>query len=122
MHKVLIVDDDRTTTKLLQMLLEMEGFEVQVSPRGGDVVPMAVKFMPDIFLMDYHLSDMDGVEVIRDLRAGAADGKFTATPIVVASGLNVEDEVLAAGANAFLVKPFQPDELPPLMIRLIGAS
>jgi DNA-binding response OmpR family regulator len=118
--KVLIVDDDRTTVKLLQTLLELDGFEVQFAPRGGDVLPMSLKFMPDIFLMDYHLSDMDGVEIIRDLRAGAGDGKFVHTPIVVASGLNVEEEVMEAGANAFLVKPFEPDELPGLFNNLIN--
>ncbi len=118
MLKVLIVDDDRTTVQLLQTLLELDGFEVHIAPRGADVVPMAQKVNPDIFLMDYHLSDMDGVEVLRDLRGGAGDGKFVNTPVVVASGLNVEDEVMEAGANAFLVKPFEPDDLPTLFNRL----
>lgn len=120
MSKVLIVDDDRTTVKLLQTLLEMDGFTVEIAPRGGDVLPLAQQFQPDLFLMDYHLSDMDGVEVLRDLRAGAGGGAFINTPIVVASGLDVEDEVMEAGANAFLVKPFEPDELPILFNKLIA--
>lgn len=122
MVKVLIVDDDRTTVRLLQTLLELDGFEVEVAPRGADVVPIAEKFQPDIFLMDYHLSDMDGVEIVRDLRGGAAAGKFSKTPIVVASGLDVEDEVIEAGANAFMVKPFEPEDLPPLFNRLIAGG
>lgn len=120
MLKVLIVDDDRTTVKLLQTLLELDGYTVAVAPRGGDVIPLAVQFQPDIFLMDYHLSDMDGVEVLRDLRAGAADGQFVTCPVVMASGLDVEEEVMAAGANAFLVKPFEPDDLPALFNRLVA--
>ncbi len=115
MAKVLIIDDDRTTVKLLQTLLELDGFEVGISPRGADAVPMAQSFRPDIFLVDYHLSDMDGATVIRQLREDGFD-----TPIVVASGLNVEDEVLAAGADAFLVKPFEPEELPELFNSLIN--
>ncbi|MCU0498230.1 MAG: response regulator [Anaerolineae bacterium] len=118
--KVMIVDDDRTTTKLLQTLLELDGFEVCVAARGGDVIPLALKERPDIFLMDYHLSDMDGVEVLRDLRAGAANGIFVHAPIVMTSGLNVHDEVMEAGANDFLVKPFEPDELPMIFNRLLG--
>jgi DNA-binding response OmpR family regulator len=118
--KVMIVDDDRTTVKLLQTLLELDGYTVEVAPRGGDVLPIAEKFQPDIFLMDYHLSDMDGVEVLRDLRGGAAGGVFVKTPIVMTSGLDVEDEVMAAGANAFLVKPFEPDDLPTLFNKLIA--
>ena len=65
MLKVMIVDDDRNTVKLLQTLLELDGFEVSVAPRGADVLPAAQQNKPDIFLMDYHLSDMDGVEVDR---------------------------------------------------------
>lgn len=117
MPKIMIVDDDRTTVKLLQTLLELDGFDISIAPRGADVIPLANEFKPDLFLMDYHLSDMDGVEVIRELRAG---GPFMTTPIVVASGLDVEEEVKEAGANAFLIKPFEPDELPGLFNRLLA--
>ncbi len=116
MAKVMIVDDDRTTVKLLQTLLELDGFDVTTVGVGGEVVEAANKTQPDIFLMDYHLTDMDGVEILRELRAG---GPFQNTPIVMTSGLDVEDEVMEAGANAFLVKPFEPDELPKLFNNLI---
>lgn len=116
MPKVMIVDDDRTTVKLLQTLLELDGFEVAVAGRGGDVMRTAQTFQPDIFLMDYHLSDIDGVEVVRELRASE---RFAQIPIVMTSGLDVEDEVIEAGATTFLVKPFEPDELPSLFQKLI---
>lgn len=112
----MIVDDDRTTVKLLQTLLELDGFEVSVAGRGVDVMPLAQKVRPDVFLMDYHLADMHGVEVLRALRASA---EFAQTPVVVASGMDVSAEVLSAGANHFLVKPFEPDELPVLFNKLI---
>ncbi|MBC7869634.1 MAG: response regulator [Chitinophagaceae bacterium] len=117
MTKVMIVDDDRTTVKLLQTLLELDGFDVSIAGRGGDVIELANKVVPDIFLMDYHLTDMDGVDVLRDLRAA---GNFMKTPVVMTSGLDVEDEVMEAGANAFLVKPFEPDDLPKLFNKLVG--
>ena len=113
----MIVDDDRTTVKLLQTLLELDGYQVAVVGRGADVVPLAQQTAPDIFLMDYHLSDMDGVEVIRELRALS---QFASTPIVMTSGLDVKDEALRAGANVFLVKPFEPDQLPSLFDALIA--
>ncbi|MDX1994259.1 MAG: response regulator [bacterium] len=118
MPKVMIVDDDRTTVKLLQTLLELDGFDVSIAGRGGEVMDLANKVNPDVILMDYHLTDMDGVDVLRDLRATPT---FAKTPIVIASGLNVEDEVMEAGANAFLVKPFEPDDLPKLFNKLMGA-
>lgn len=109
--KIMIVDDDRTTVKLLQTLLELDGFEVAVAARGADVITIADTAKPDIFLLDYHLADMDGVDVLRELRAHST---FSQTPVIVTSGLNVEDEVMKAGASDFLVKPFDPDELPKL--------
>jgi DNA-binding response OmpR family regulator len=117
--KVLIVDDDRNTVKLLQTLLELDGFEVAVAPRGADVIPTAEQTNPDIFLMDYHLADMDGVDIIRQLRAHAT---FATTPIIMTSGLDVEAEAMEAGANKFIVKPFEPGDLPGLFNSLIAAG
>jgi DNA-binding response OmpR family regulator len=115
--KVMIVDDDHTMVKLLQTLLELDGFDVSVARQGGDVINVATESKPDILLMDYHLTDTTGVEVLKKLRAST---EFATIPVVIASGMNVEDEVIAAGANAFLTKPFEPDELPILFNRLIG--
>ena len=116
MPKILIVDDDRTTVKLLQTLLEMDGFEVLIAPRGQAALELVQVTSPDIFLVDYHLADMDGLEVVAHLRA---DPAFATSPIVVASGLDVEDEALEAGANLFLVKPFEPNKLAGLFYDLL---
>lgn len=114
--KVMIVDDDRTTVTLLKTLLELDGFEITVVGRGADVIPTVEQVKPDLLFMDYHLSDMDGVDILRELRAG---GPFMNIPIVMTSGLDVEEEVMAAGATAFLVKPFEPSDLPGLFNQLI---
>ena len=82
----MIVDDDRTTTKLLETLLVLDGFEVTLVARGGDVLDIARREPPDIFLIDYHLTDMDGPEVVRALRVHP---DFSQKPIIVASGMNV---------------------------------
>jgi CheY-like chemotaxis protein len=114
--RVMIVDDDRMTVKLLQTLLELDGFETTIAPRGTDVLPLARKAPPDLFLLDYHLADMDGVEVISALRT---DPSFASTPIVMVSGLDVEREALEAGASCFLFKPLEPEKLPHLFHSLI---
>lgn len=115
----MLVDDDRNTVKLLQTLLELDGFDVVVAVRGADVIPTAEQENPELFLMDYHLSDMDGVDVLIQLRE---HDRFSNTPVVMTSGLDVEDEVREAGANMFLIKPFEPGELPDLFNRLIAGS
>jgi DNA-binding response OmpR family regulator len=112
----MIVDDDRTTVKLLQTLLEMDGFEVVVTGYGQQALALAQKTQPDIFLVDYHLADMDGVELVGQLRANPT---FAHTPIVVASGRNVEDQVREAGADLFLIKPFEPNKLASTFLNLL---
>ncbi len=108
MPTVFIVDDDRTTSKLLQTLLELDGFQVVTVLRGSDVLTKARQLPPDIFLIDYNLADTDGIEVIRALRG---DTHFSRTPIVMTSGMDVEHEAVDAGATCFIVKPFDPDAL-----------
>jgi DNA-binding response OmpR family regulator len=117
--KVMIVDDDKTTVKLLRTLLELDGFDVSIVALGAEVLHQARKVRPDLFLIDFHLADIDGVEVINSLRA---DASFASSPIVMASGLDVETEALKAGATTFLVKPFEPDTLSVLFNQLIAAK
>lgn len=117
--RVMLIDDDRTTVKLLQTLLELDGYEVSTVPRGLDVLPKMEQIRPDIVLLDYHLSDIEGDKVVRDLRQVPA---FALTPIIVTSGMDVEREALQAGANSFLLKPFEPEALPELFERLLGAK
>lgn len=119
MTNVMVVDDDSVTIKLLQTLLELEGFDVTAVRRGADVVPQVKAKKPAIILMDYHLQDMDGVDVVRDLRGQA---EYASLPIVITSGLNVEAEAMEAGATMFLTKPFEPDELPGLLNRLVSGG
>jgi len=114
MH-VMIVDDDRSTTSLLKTLLELDGFEVSVAVRGADALPMAEKNPPHVVVLDYHLSDMHGTQIIRAFREHIS---LAHTPIIVSSGMNVSDEVMAAGATAFLGKPYDPSDLSNLLTKL----
>ena len=115
MTRVMIVDDEIEMTRLLKMLLELEGFSVDTTPTAEGALAKATAQVPDIFIVDYHLHDMSGEELIRKLRAQNA---FVQVPIVVASGRDVESEVLLAGATEFLLKPFEPDDLIATLKRL----
>jgi CheY-like chemotaxis protein len=112
--RVMIVDDDRTTVSLLQTLLEIDGYDVQTVTRGNDVIPTAEATPPDIILMDYNLNDVDGITVLGQIRAHAG---LNHLPVIIASGMNVEDDALAAGATSFLGKPYDPEGLPGLINR-----
>ena len=119
MPTILIADDDRTTVRLLQTLLEMDGYRVFSVQRGSDVPAAIAEKQPDLLLMDYRLIDIDGLEVIRRLRA---EPEVPRLPIVMASGMDVGDEAKEAGATAFLVKPFEPDALSALFSTLLSQS
>jgi DNA-binding response OmpR family regulator len=108
MPKILLAEDDRTMVSLLKTLLKMEGFEVVALDVNADV-PAAVELeKPDTLLMDVHLGQQSGMDIVRAIRQNPA---LANVRIVMTSGLNVKDECLRRGANHFLLKPFMPDDL-----------
>jgi CheY-like chemotaxis protein len=119
MAKVMIVDDDRTTVSLLETLLEMDGFEVVTEARKDRILPGIRSSAPDLVLMDVFLAQSDGMGVLADLRS-APD--LAGLRVVMTSGMDLEEQCLAAGANAFLLKPYSPDQLTKVIQENLGAD
>jgi DNA-binding response OmpR family regulator len=115
--RVMIVDDDRTTVSLLRTLLELDGFDVVLAADGNTAFETAQTANPDVFLVDYHLADYKGIEFIKRLRG---DEHFKKSPVIMTSGLNMEDEAKESGADVFLMKPFDPTELVKWLHRLLN--
>ena len=115
--KVMIVDDDRTMNSLLKTLLELDGFAVVLAPRGEIVLSTALKEKPDAILMDVHIADTDGLELLRQLRQNPA---LKAIPVVMSSGMDVEDGAKAAGATAFILKPYPPEQLSAVLKKVLS--
>src|SRR5512147_341213 len=101
--KILIVDDDRATSTLLRTLFQIEGYEGIISPRPDEVLDQIKREHPDLILMDVHLADIDSVNILAAIRA---DKSISAVPVVMTSGMDVEEKCLNAGASAFILKPF----------------
>lgn len=108
MSKVLLAEDDRTMVSLLTTLLEMEGYEVVVLDVHTDVPSAVSRENPDALLMDVHLGEQSGLDIIQNIRKDLAN---TNVNIVMTSGLNMKDECIKRGANHFILKPFMPDDL-----------
>lgn len=108
MAKVLLAEDDPTMLSLLQTLLKMEGYEVLALTADSDVPAVVQHEKPDVLLMDVHLGQQSGMQILEAIRR---DRGLSNVRIVMTSGLNVKDECLHYGANAFLLKPFMPDDL-----------
>ena len=110
--RVLVVDDDEQIVELFVDLLERDGrFEVRAASTGYDAGVETERFRPDLILLDYMLPDVNGNVVCRTIRKNPDHAK---TRIVVISGVVNRDEIddlLSAGADDFVQKPFDINAL-----------
>jgi diguanylate cyclase (GGDEF)-like protein len=110
-ERVLVVDDDRDIARFVELNLSLEGFEVEVAHDGEEAIAKATSYLPDLILLDVMMPVVDGVEVVRRLRAQSSTA---AIPVVMltAKSLSADKVVgLTAGADDYIVKPFDTLEL-----------
>lgn len=111
MVKIMMVDDDKLVTDLLQKLLKADGFETVAINDSSKAVELAKSEMPDLFLLDLMMPQPDGFRLCRMLRE---EPLFTRTPIIIVTALDDNDSravAFGAGATDYLTKPFHPGEL-----------
>lgn len=102
--RVLIVDEEQTLTKVVELALRLEGWEVAVAGSGSDALAAAENFAPDAILLDIMLPDISGITVASTLRE-----RGDLTPIIFVTGRSSLDDKLAAfaaGGDDYLTKPF----------------
>ena len=107
--RVLVVDDEVNIAELLAMALRYEGWEVQMAHTGTDAVTGATAFRPDAIVLDIMLPDVDGLEVLRRVRARTPE-----VPVLFLTARDaVEDRVagLTAGGDDYVTKPFSLEEV-----------
>ena len=104
----MVVEDDLTMVNLLKTLLKMEGFEVVALDADSDVVKAVRANCPDVLLMDVHLVQQNGLDILDSMRR---TDQACQARIVMISGSNLQEECLKHGADGFLLKPFMPDDL-----------
>ncbi len=120
--KLLIVDDEADTLRLVSLMLERQGYEVSTAKDGKSALEKVKANQPDLILLDVMMPDMDGFEVARILRS---DPKTENIPIVMFTAkTQVEDKItgLEAGADVYLTKPTQPRELFAQVKAVLGRS
>jgi two-component system KDP operon response regulator KdpE len=106
--RVLVVDDEAEIAAAVRRILTARGFAVDVAETGGEALASYARDRQDVVILDLGLPDMDGTDVIREIRSGAD------TPIIVLSVRETEREKVKAldlGADDYLTKPFGVDEL-----------
>lgn len=107
--KVLIVDDNEGILDAVSSVLELENFEVKTLSDAEQTVSTVKFFRPDIIILDVLMAGADGRDICRILKK---DPETKDTQIVMISAHpGIEDSIAACGANAFLEKPFEVDDL-----------
>jgi DNA-binding response OmpR family regulator len=105
---ILVADDDERILNFLSVRLKSAGYEVVTAGNGIQAVDQVREHTPDLVILDLMMPEMDGLEAMRELRA------FSATPVIMLTARGADDEKirgLKLGADDYLAKPFNPEEL-----------
>ena len=116
MDKIMIVDDDNTMVSLLEILFQMDGFDVVAFNDRDAIVDEIASNNPDIVLMDVFISNVDGLDLLEEVRSR---NDIKDVRIIMTSGMDLEDKCMRAGADAFILKPYPPEELMELIGKLL---
>ena len=121
-EKILIVDDDLDTLRLVGLMLQRQGYQISAATNGQQGLEKAFEEDPDLILLDVMMPDMDGYEVTRRLRQNPSTSE---TPILMFTAKSqLDDKVIGfeVGANDYLTKPTHPSELQARVKTLLARS
>lgn len=115
--RIMIADDDPGIVDAVEMLLEFEGYEVSSTVNGSTVLDMKDE-LPDLLLLDIWMSGTDGRDICKQLKQ---NDKLKDIPVImVSASRDIERSAMNAGANDFLAKPFEMNDLLQKIENLIG--
>src|SRR4029077_10436767 len=109
--RLLVVDEDPMFARALRRELERRGVEVLVAEKGVDALLLMGSVKPDLGLLDLQLPDIDGLEVTKRLRARPETAEVALVAMSGRTDEKLRRKLVAAGAVAFLQKPFSPDDV-----------
>lgn len=115
---VLVIDDDLSMLELVASVLDDEGYSVRTATGGAQGLSMLEETLPGLVLLDWMMPAMRGDEVLRRIKAGS----YSHVPVVVLSANGEARALLAEGADAFIAKPFDIDDLLGCVARYIGRA
>lgn len=113
---VLVVDDHPKVLRFVEIGLKVHGFDVIVTSSGLEALELVKKAEPDVMLLDIFMPEIDGFKVLERLRT------FSQMPVIAFSSRpDNREEALRLGANVFMPKPFEPDEIVRKISSLLAA-
>lgn len=111
MKRILVAEDDLDIARLVQFQLQFAGYHVTMAPDGSEALKIARKDPPDLILVDWMMPVMDGLQTVKALKL---DPVLKHLPVILMTARAQGHDIQAgmqAGAAAYLVKPFQLDQL-----------
>lgn len=109
--KILIVDDDKTTRKLLSFYLKGSGFEVVTAENGLDALEKLGMDEINLVMTDLNMPYMDGIELVKTLKSDPNTAQIPIIMVTTEADINEQNRALAAGANAYITKPVTADTI-----------
>lgn len=119
---ILVIEDDPPSQELMTYLIKAHGFDTVTADRGDEGVSLARANHPDLVVCDIHLPGMDGYAVARTMKS---DRALLATPLIAVTALAMvgdREKVLAAGFDAYVTKPIDPQTFVSHIEQLLGHS
>jgi CheY-like chemotaxis protein len=119
---ILLVDDEPSIRETVSFILEMEGYRVVTAENGDEALEQIRRLQPPVVLLDAMMPRRDGFDVCRTVKS---DPTLAATKIVMLTALGQktdQERAMVAGADFYVTKPFDEEDLLALLARLTGAS
>ena len=104
-ESILVVDDQPLSIKLVQLILEGEGYRVLVAANATDALQIVQNSKPDLILMDIHLPSLDGLALTKLLRSDQESRHIKIVAISAYASAEDDQRITAAGCNGFIPKP-----------------
>ncbi|WP_316819576.1 response regulator [Pedobacter gandavensis] len=113
--KVFVFDDNSDILELCTIILEDAGYEIKTSSTSNEIIDQVMAYMPDIIFMDNWLPDVGGIDATRELKG---DERLKNIPVIYFTANNdVKSLAAQAGADGYLSKPFDIQELEDIIVR-----
>ncbi|GAB4281907.1 MAG: hypothetical protein Kow0092_37040 [Deferrisomatales bacterium] len=118
--RALVIDDDPSIVRFLQIYLEGQGFRIQSALTGHDGVELARTHLPDIVLLDFVMPDLDGMEVLKRLKGDARTRNIPVVVLTARSEVGEKVKSLGLGVDDYITKPFDIRELRARLLSILA--
>ena len=113
-RRVLVVDDEPKVLRFIEIGLKLKGFNVFTTTSGKEALELVSSEEPDVMLLDIVMPDLNGYEVLKQLRT------FSNIPVIVISASPaIQNDIVKHGADYFIMKPFDPNDLASVIKKLL---